>query len=539
MAKSLQEIFRKYISENIPRNMTNVLFQLFNGTEAVLDNLRYKLDMFKRERNILTAQTVAALRSLAAQNGFEPKLKTPATGVLYIKINAKLYSRVGFPLFIKPYSVFTSDDTKLNYYFVSDTAIKLSDMEAYVPVIEGDIVETSIVGTGDEIQRFYFEADTIAENSITCRTGEYEFQEVKSFFDNDGINDNRQFLIKFSNNPQTPIIMYIKGLKVGETLQIMYRLTSGENGNISGITTFTTEDIVDNQGIAVNPGTDEIEITNVSGFRFGSDGTDTNSLRAAIGYNHGSMLLFDNQSYNNFLGKFSTLLVQNITIIKDKKQINNIYVSKRQSVNTSVPNTLNIIEQYQKIVQLRSYYLTEPEKIELNKLITENEYCLASHNLYNSLTSKWALQITLDTPEAVTKYSEELLKLIYTEFSKFFYDINHSINFELLFDNFMNENGINLTYLVFNSDIEQKKLEELSSEEYQLTKLSKIETPYIIRHIDEMPDRLNPDGTYNPGIKQYVNNRRLPLLCGDFTIVDSEGKTVRLFNDVNISASIN
>lgn len=538
MAKSLQEIFRKYISEKIPRNMTNVLFQLFNGTEAVLDNLRYKLDIFRRERNILTAQTVASLRSLAAGNGFEPKMKTPATGVLYLKVNAKLFSRVGFPLFIKPYSVFTSADTKLNYYFVSDTAIKLSSMEAYIPVIEGDLVETSTIGTGEEIQRFYFEADTIAENSITCRTGDYEFKEVKSFFDNEGINDNRQFMIKFSNNPQTPVIMYIKGLKLNETLQIMYRLTSGENGNISGISTFTTEDLVDNQGIAVNPNSDEIEITNISGFRFGSNGTDTNSLRAAIGYNHGSMLLFDNQSYNNFLGKFSTILVQNITIIKDKKQINNIYVSKRQSVNISIPNTLNIIEQYQKIVRLQSYYLSEPEKIELNKLISENEYCLASHNLYNSLTSKWALQVTLDNPESVTKYSEKILRMIYTEFSKFFYDINHSINFELLFDNFMVENNINLTYLVFNSDIEQDKIRELTSDNYQITKLSKIETPYIIRHINELPERLNPDGTFNQEIKQYINNRRLPLLCGDFDIVDSDGNTFRLFNDVNISARV-
>ncbi len=102
---------------------------------------------------------------------------------------------------------------------------------------------------------------------------------------------------------------------------------------------------------------------------FGSDGSDENSLRAAIGYNHGSLLLFDNQSYRNFLGKFSNILIQDIIITKEHKQINNIYLSKRQAINDTLINTNDIVSQYQKIIADRTYFLSESEKINLNQIL--------------------------------------------------------------------------------------------------------------------------------------------------------------------------
>jgi len=74
--------------------------------------------MLKRENNILTAKNLSSLRSLAAQNGVEPTLRIPAKGILLVKISPKLFTRVGYPLFIKPYSVFTNKLTQVNLFDV-------------------------------------------------------------------------------------------------------------------------------------------------------------------------------------------------------------------------------------------------------------------------------------------------------------------------------------------------------------------------------------------------------------------------------------
>jgi hypothetical protein len=519
MAKSLTDKFRRYISERVPRTVTNVIFQLFQATENILENISIKVDLLKKERNILTAQNISSLRTLAAQNGFEPKLKTPSSGLLLIKVSPKLFTRVGYPLFIRPYSVFTCVDTKMQYHYISDVTLRLDNNELYVPAVEGVNKERTITGTGELLQRIYFDEDSIADNSIRVDVGGINFIQVNSFFDQEGINDNKQYLLKYSNDTQQPIIIYVKGAKQDDLIHILYRLTSGENGNISDTLDFETESIIDTLGDQIIPKKDEISITNISGFRFGSDGTDVNSLRAAIGYNHGSMLLYDNQSYMNFLGKFSTILIQNIIINKAHKQINNIYLSKRQGVNTEQSNTLEIINQYKLIIQNKTYYLPDKEKNELRKLLSEYEYCLSSHNLYNSLTTKYAIQITfwdinLDKVQDLqTRYSEDLLRLIYLEFQEFLSNKFYVLNFELLIDTFAVKNNLTLTYKLFNSDIEELKITETD-----IIKKQQYQTSYIIKHED-----------------------KLPLLCGDFKIsvrdvVTNVYSDYQLYNDVNISS---
>ena len=71
----ISTILRQYISERIPKFATNIWYQLFNAIEGAFNHIEYRLDIFKRERNILTAQHLSSLRNLAAQNGYEPVLK--------------------------------------------------------------------------------------------------------------------------------------------------------------------------------------------------------------------------------------------------------------------------------------------------------------------------------------------------------------------------------------------------------------------------------------------------------------------------------
>lgn len=493
-------ILSNFISERIPKKSTNVFWQMFNGIEAMFTNLEYRLDISKRERNILTAQYLSSLRSLASNNGFEPKLKIPAKGLVQIKVSSKLFQRVGYPLFIKPYSTFVNKENKLTYYYINDKTIRLDNNgNIYIPVIEGEIKQQVETGSGLFIERFYISDANVAQGSITLEVNGTYYQEVKSFSNNDAVNNDKLFIIKFSNNPQTPIIVYVKGLKYQDKINIVFRLTSGELGNINGIVDFETESIIDSYGQQITPDDSEISILNISGFDLGSNGTDENSLRAAIGFNHGSTLLFDNMSYTNFINQYSTILLQKIRLSEEQKTINNIYLSKKQSLNNSTSNR-DIVLQYQNIIVGKKYNLDAIEKLNLSNVLQEYEFCMTSHNVFNSKECKYAFQIDFDNSEDIKNHKDSLSATIYLEFSKFLYLKFHLINIETLFENYMITNKIRFEYTIFNSLIEEQKI---------LTKTI-IPTPYIITHEDY-----------------------LPILNGNFDICDTSFTKLMLFFDLN------
>lgn len=518
----ISTILKQFISERIPNKATNIFFQMFNGIEAMFTNLEYRLDIFKRENNILTAQNLSSLRSLAAQNGVEPTLRIPAKGILLVKISPKLFTRVGYPLFIKPYSVFTNKLTQVNYTYVSDKTIRIDSgsTSVYVPVIEGTLKQVQVQGSTDFIQRIYLNDSKIADKSIIIESNGKEFTEVKSFYDNYGLNNNRQFIIKWSTNPQYPIIVYIKGHELNQTINITYRLTNGELGNISKTQKFETESIVDTYGSYVVPNTNEISIVNISGFNMGSNGTDENSLRSAIGFNHSQEILFDNISYRNFLSKFSTICLQDIKIDNLRKQINNIYVWKKICFDTETNQ--NIIIEYKKVIKslLKDGFLSDIDKQNISEIISENEYCLSSHNLYGPKTNHYAIQIMFDNIDDMELHKHQIEELIYFEFSKFLYIRNHSINLESLINKYREQNNIKLWYLLFDKRIEQEKIKSLNNNS-NLQHFERIETPYIINHT---VDGFKEDGTRSvlTRNKPYQSNDEgpwLPLLVGEFDIL--------------------
>ena len=497
--QTVRQLFNRYISEKIPKKQTNIFWQMFNGIDVVLNQLEYMLKNYKKERNFLTATSILSLRNLAAQNGFEPKLKIPSKGILSIKVNTKLFNRVGYPLYLTPYSLFKNKTNNLSYYFDSNKTIKIENDVVYVPVVEGELVTLTNVSTGNYLERIYIDSDSIAENSINISVGNNNFVEVKSFFDNENLNENKQFLTKFSNKINIPIIIYVKGTQLNDIINITYRLTSGEYGNINYKAVFETQEIINSMGEQIDISDDEIEIVNISGFNFGSNGTDINSLRASIGFNHGTNLLFDNTSYQEFINKFSNILLQKISISDTEKSINNIYVSKKQYINIEMTNLIK--EQYEKIINSKSYLLDKNDVDNLSNLLNENEFCLSSHNLFDSEINKFAIQILFDTQIELEKNSSELQNLIYNNFAIFLYDKNYILNLEVLFNDFLLKNNTIFEYTVFNSNIENNKIKQKQN----------LLTQYIIKH-----------------------DNSLPILRGDFNIADNSFNPIKLFFDINI-----
>lgn len=496
----ITKLLQKYISDRIPKTATNIFWQMFNGIEASLTALEYRLDISKRERNVLAAQSKSSLRNLASQNGFEPSLKVPSKGLISVNISTKLFKRVGYPLFIKPYSVFENTENKLKYHYISDKPVKITKSNVIIPVVEGEIKTTQFSTEGNHIERIYLTDDNVAEGSIVLEMNGITYQEVKSFVDNQGVNDDKLFMIKFSSNTQTPIVIYVQNIEkqITQLVNVTYRLTFGELGNLDSQTQFSTEDLIDSLGNQIQPEEEEIDIHNVNGFDFGSNGTDENALRSAIGYNHGIGLLFDTITYTNFLNKYSTILVQKVFSAENQKTIKNLFISKKQ---TPVDNVL--VNQYKSIINNKQYLFAQTEKLNLSKNINEYEFALSSHNIYDSNTCKFAFQITFKTQALVDKYSTDLEKLIYQNFFGFLYKKAHTVNLEILFNDFMVENNVKFSYTIFN---ELNELDKINTGVYK-------EADYIITH------------------ENY-----LPIIKGNFKIIDSNDSIFDLFFDVNICA---
>lgn len=487
---TVSKIFKKYISDKIPRNQTNVFWMMFNGIDSMFAHLETLLRINKRERNIMTAQSLNSLRTISAENGYEPVLKIPSSGIISIKCSQKLFSEVGYPLYLPPYSVFKNKISGMLYYYDSQSVLKLDNSVKHVPLVEGEIITAKHTSLGNVIERFYIVNDTLAANSLSIKG----YVEVKSFVDNENLNNDKQFIIKYSNKPNSPIVVYIKGTTLNEILDIVYRITFGASGNIDYNATFETDSILDSFGNHIEVSDSDITIKNIGGFAFGSNGSDINTLKASVGFNHGVSLLFDNSSYRSFIYKYSTLLLQKIELSGENKSINNIYLSKKVFLIED-----NVVTEYPKNISLQTYKLPKSELVTLSKLISDNEFATSSHNLYDSDICKFAFQIQFNDELSLNINKEKIQKLIYWQFSKFLYDTNYQVNFEVLFNNYMEENNTIFEYVIFNSVIEQDKI---------INNNNNVNTPYIIKH------------------ENY-----LPILRGNFKI--SADIITTLFSDIN------
>lgn len=494
---------KKYISSRIPDSQSNILFMMVNGIGATIRELEYKLNIRKRENNILTANFDSSLRSISAMNGYEPSLRVPANGIVSMFVSPKLFNRVGFPLYLPPYAVFVNKNTGVEYYYNSRNVLKIDGNNFKIPLVEGAVRSMTQVATGQMIERVYIETPDIAQGSVTVEIGGVQFTEVKSFFDNDGLYDNKQFLIKYSEKPDKPIIIYVKGAEINDMMQINYRISIGEEGNINYSTTFTTEDIIDLNGNEISVDETEVIVQNIYGFKLGSNGTTKDAMRSAIGYNHGQNMLYDSTTYRNFINKYSTLMLQKILFAENDKAINYIHVMRRQNYNTEIDDNAY---QYKKIVNNKTYLLSEEDKKNLDESINYYTFCLSSHVLFDPDVCKYALQILFDNHDDEIAYSKTLINNIYYEFTRFFVTRDHVFNIKTFMAEFMEKYKINFEYTLFSELDEKNKLQNKKS----------IETNYILRHDDY-----------------------LPILKGDFNIANLDYEPVKLFFDVNVACKDN
>lgn len=481
---------RKLVQNLIPNNNTNIFSIIINGTDAAIDNLKNMLDMFRRDQNILETSNVKALRNLTSQNGFEPTLFVPAVGRVDIKIQSNFFNENGNEIYLPPYTQFRSNVNGLVYFYNNNQPIKLTSINT-IPLTEGVNIKRTLTIPSlniNDVSKFYINDSNIAENSLKVSVDGITYENVKSFINR---FDDNVFVVKYSNSIDNPIVIYLTNVNANSIITVEYTLSNGLDGIIDVGTEFSGATFVDLNGTEIQFDASNVSIVAKSGFNFAGNGTSIDTMKSQLGYNINLGVLYDSNSYKEFIYKYSNILLNTIQLREINKSINDIYISKKLFL-------INY-DEYISNVRNDGYKFTNSEIQNFSEILTENEYCLSNHNLFNAKTTKYAFQLEFQN-KSDFEHANELRILIFNEFIIFLREKNHIFNVDKLMQNYMDEHSITFGYYIFNQHTENNKL--INKSNYK--------TNAIISNVD-----------------------RLPILLGDFNIADSNYNEQQLFFDIN------
>lgn len=483
---------RKLVEGLIPDTQTNIFSIIINGIDAGFNSLDNMLNTFKRDRNILETENPKALRSLVAENGYEPNLLIPAKGFVILTIDSSFFNENGNEIFLPAYSKFQNKFNGLTYYYDSNIPLKLKPIND-IPLTEGlNVVKTFTVNELEQNQlltKVYLQHENIANKSITVSVDGVLYTETKSLINK---FDGNYFIVKYSNSIDNPMLIYVTNTNLNAVITINYKLCNGINGILTESTYFETDTFVDLNGKLIGFDSGRMScINNLSGFNFAGNGTSIDTMKSQIGFNHNINVIYDTNSYRNFIGMYSNILLNKIKLRNNNKSINDIYISKKLLLNDS--------DEYNNYIKNDKYIFTKAELKDFSNIILENEYCLSTHNLFNAEVNKYAFQIEMLKKDDFV-YKEGIKKIIYDNFMLFLNNKNHIFDVDKEFKEYMTNNNFSFDYFMFNQEIEKTKL--LNKVNYS--------TKYIIRN-DEM----------------------LPILFGNFNVANDKYEPQQLFFDIN------
>lgn len=483
---------RLLLGSLVPDKKTNILSIMINGIDAGFSNLENMLTLHSRDNNILLTENVKALRTLTSGNGYEPNLFMPAKGNVTIDFRPSFFNKHGSNIYIAPYAKFRNQSNGLEYYFDSGNPLKLNFNNINVGLTEGRLRKVQLESTestsnNDELHKVYLTENNIVDGSIKVVVNGRTFKEVKSLIGNTGSD---VFIMKFSTRINNPIVLYINNTEINDIIDIRYRICNGIDGIIANEeSVFECSDFINGDGKKIDFD-DTILIKYQNGFKFAGIGTSVDTMKSQIGYNHNNGIIFDTNSYREFISKFSNVLLNDIKLHVDNKSINDIFISKKLFLHND--------DSYRDAVRTDKYKFSKIEIKNFSEIINDNEYCLSSHNLFNADTTKYAFQLKLKYEDL--HHQEPLKALVFAHFRTFMNNKNHTVNIDKLFNDYMIANKIIFTYVMFNEKVEKTKLVNKSNQV----------TDYII-----------------------TNNSSLPILYGNFDIANINYEPHRLMFDMN------
>jgi len=255
LVKRLQERLRKKETwkDMYESSTGQMLIELF---AYVGEMVLYYLERRAEECYLDTAKLKSSVLNLVKLINYKPRRKVSAKGYVRFYLDTA-YSK---NIYIPRYTVVeTADGTK--YLTVKDTVLLKGQTSMDVEVVQGELVERTMTGSGQEYQEYVIDEVDVEDESLWVYVDGILWEQVDSFILSEPTDRHYTvvpqydgtLLIRFGNGSRGAIP------QSGSTILIRFVKTAGANGNVYGTNMITkvSSVIFDENGSPV-----EVKVTN-------------------------------------------------------------------------------------------------------------------------------------------------------------------------------------------------------------------------------------------------------------------------------------
>lgn len=519
----------------------NVFGQILNVVKDISQLLFFYHDRAITEDNVMTAQQEISLRHFAELSGYKVTYTKSSTGLIRMDILPTFFSNFGNIVYLRRYAKFKNTINSLFYLVDIDAdqmIINQGTVRKYIPLIEGEIKTANFIADGSKQYKILL-SDTnkkIDDSKIRVWINNELYERYDSLLDMS--YQSKGYFIKSGFTSQYEIIFGngINGIcpKVGDSINIEYITSAGENGNIDE-NLYPYFELVsgmfDVNGEEINP-TEHTTILKESGFILGSNGDSIETLRNVIGYNSRALILVDDRSFKAFLSKYSFISKIYLYDAPNNPRVKNILLLPDLS------NKFETIDDYFDCPE-STFKLSDEVKENIESTIMNEESTYIANELIwmDPEYVKYSLFIYLE-PKVDTLNKKEIYNNIKQLVGEIF--IEHS------FSRLKNSDNIPKSYII-------SKIQELVGDDVRISinifcswnEESKINGFYnkVVYDIDGIKKYQRVEvpfgsdafiGLTDRNDIQLTNNWNIPILRGGFQILSKDNKSIVINSPINL-----
>lgn len=522
----------RFLSTRLPErilsksNIFNIILEIVTD----INNLLYfYVEDSLGESNILTAEYETSIRGLAELTGHKPTRVISSRGSVRCNILPELTQET--PVIILEETLVRCINNNLTYIVDlpnGNRRIDTSNEEFVLDLIEGTPQNQIFTANGDKF--FIAELDDtlpIANYDIQVRVNGELFTKYDSLYDMGKYDSGYIIRNGFSNQVDVVFGDGVNGIKLdeGDTVDITYRTSNGETGNLINVENPRFEIIsgvfdLNGNGLDVNQ---SIEISYLNGFSLGSNGENIERTRLISGYNSRSLVFALPENLRAYLSRFSVISRIDCWTKEDDLLFYLLIL----------PNISGKLSTYQDYLELPESELIISDTVKqeiLSAINNSRRQAVSSEILFvQPEFIRYSIFIYLD---ASYYNQKQFISTIYNTISKFFIDkiftynsdpemiISKSEITDSLYDlDEVNRVSIN----IFNQENEQAKIDGFYFKEETVTNGS-------VKEVKQVRYNLNPDE--NPNLNftelndiQTSSRNKIPILRGGWEKYNGENST--------------
>lgn len=520
--RSVREYLSKTFSNLGLEYTHNQIFGvIFDGIKGIMQNAMFYIEDAFTEQNIYTATRKKSFYSLAKISGYEPYYGSAATGNIIINTFVT-NSDVGngtSKLFLRNGSILKNKDTGYNYTIILPSDSYIFDLskplvQHNLKIVQGIWTEGNFSGKGENFETFSANTTELFDkNYLEVYVNGEKFEQAACIYDM--TENSKQFVctVGFDSTFQVMFGNGIFGYKIheGDSIKIKFISHSGESGNIINISSPKWSMLTPLYNSYGNPVSSN-NYLNIKLLTPVSGGTDSDSIELVknmIGYNSRSLVLANENSFKQFLKRFS--FIGQTSIITEPNSLSVIASCLRNKTN-EVKNPEDYLE-----LEAKDLYITDKEKEMVITSLSNSNSTFTGMNFEfkDPLICKFSMICYVKIPST---YDRDVTKTnIRNAVASYFMNLPENTQFISKSDLINTVIGADSNIESFDFDFVSELNENAYNDGYYIEYEQRIVNG-VYKHIPvrKVYDKLNTLGLDQIGNIQLNSKLQIPLLHGGF-----------------------